>query len=174
VIICSYTDLCHLLFSICDQTAINFSFTVSIKNVAATIAFDMMSLYKGNESGQTPGLLPVPVPGGDPKTGAAGYYWWECGAMFGSLIDYWYYTNDTTYNEVVTEGMLFQVGAHQDYQPQNETASLGNDDQGMHALLLSDLLPTLQTKKAVDEVIWSKANTNFLNSILGHGSLDSC
>lgn len=25
---------------------------------------------------------------------------WESGAMFGSLIDYWYYTGDSTYNDV--------------------------------------------------------------------------
>jgi mannan endo-1,6-alpha-mannosidase len=93
-----------------------------IKRVASIIAYDMMTVYKGNESGQTPGLLPIPEQGG--------YYWWEAGAMFGSLIDYWYYTNDTTYNQVVTQGMLFQVGEHQDYQPRNQTKSLGNDDQG--------------------------------------------
>lgn len=29
--------------------------------------------------------------------------------MFGSLIDYWYYTGDEQYNALVTEGLLFQV-----------------------------------------------------------------
>jgi mannan endo-1,6-alpha-mannosidase len=58
----------------------------SIKQAASTIAHGMMSYYSGNETGGTPGLLPGP------------YYWWEAGAMFGSLIDYWYYTGDSTYN----------------------------------------------------------------------------
>jgi mannan endo-1,6-alpha-mannosidase len=89
----------------------------SIKAAASQVAWDMMSYYKGNLSGQIPGLLPGP------------YYWWEAGAMFGALINYWHYTNDTTYNDVTMQAMQFQVGPHNDYMPPNETASLGNDDQ---------------------------------------------
>ena len=58
------------------------------------------------------------------------YYWWEAGAMFGSLIDYWYYTGDATYNDVVTQGLMFQVGSRNDFMPANQTADMGNDDQG--------------------------------------------
>lgn len=93
-----------------------------IKNTAAQIAHDTMSFYKGNQSGQTPGILPGPPPAGD-------YYWWEAGALWGAMIDYWHYTGDTTYNDVVTQALLFQVGPNEDYMPPNVTASLGNDDQ---------------------------------------------
>jgi mannan endo-1,6-alpha-mannosidase len=41
----------------------------SIKNAASTVAYDLMSFYTGNHTGDTPGNLPDP------------YYWWECGAM---------------------------------------------------------------------------------------------
>ena len=82
-----------------------------------------MTYYHGNESGQTPGILPGPPPAGD-------YYWWEGGALWGTMIDYWHYTGDDTYNDVVSQAMLHQVGPNQDYQPPNYTASLGNDDQG--------------------------------------------
>ena len=41
----------------------------SIKKAASAIAYDMMSEYTGNRTGDTPGNLPDP------------YYWWECGAM---------------------------------------------------------------------------------------------
>lgn len=68
-----------------------------------------MSYYKGNESGMPQGLLPDP------------YYWWEAGAMFGQMIEYWYYTGDTTYNEVTTQAMLAQVGPNNDYMPPNQT-----------------------------------------------------
>ena len=77
----------------------------------------MVKYYHGNESGGTPGILPQP------------YYWWEAGAMFGSLIDYWYYTGDTTYNNITTQAMLFQVGTNDNYEPSNQTLDLGNDDQ---------------------------------------------
>lgn len=86
----------------------------------------MMTYYIGNESGQTPGYLP--------GSGTAdGYYWWEGGAMFGSLIDYWYYTGDATYNDVVSQALLFQVGSDDNYQPENASLSLGNDDQSFWA-----------------------------------------
>lgn len=78
----------------------------------------MMHYYTGNRTGDVPGNLPDP------------YYWWEAGAMFGAMIDYWYYTNDTTYNDEVQQAMLWQVGADDNYMPANQSKSLGNDDQG--------------------------------------------
>ncbi len=50
--------------------------------------------------------------------------------MFGSLLDYWYYTGDDQYNDVIYEAMLHQVGDMRDYMPKNQTAGMGNDDQG--------------------------------------------
>ena len=102
--------------------------TASVKKAARTIADDMMTYYKGNLTGQTPGLLP--------HSGEApnGYFWWEGGAMFGSLMDYWYFTGDKTYNDVTTEAMLFQVGDSDNYEPTNQSFDLGNDDQAFWAM----------------------------------------
>jgi mannan endo-1,6-alpha-mannosidase len=86
--------------------------------VARSMVDDMMSFYTGNDSGGVPGLLPKP------------YYWWEAGALMGSLVDYWYYTGDTRWNNVAEEGLLFQVGPNNDYMPPNQTMTEGNDDQG--------------------------------------------
>ena len=61
--------------------------------------------------------------------------------MWGALIDYWKMTGDTSYNHVITEALLFQVGPGEDYMPPNVTASLGNDDQGfwgMSAMLAAE------------------------------------
>lgn len=55
---------------------------------------------------------------------------WEAGALMGALIDYWYYTGDTTYNAKTTQGLLHQVGPNDDYMPPNQTMTEGNDDQG--------------------------------------------
>ncbi|KAL1590695.1 hypothetical protein WHR41_00737 [Cladosporium halotolerans] len=102
----------------------------SIKQAASTIAHNMMTYYVGNQSGQVPGLLPPP------------YYWWEAGAMFGSLLDYWYYTGDTTYNDVTEQALLFQVGPDRNYEPTNRTSDLGNDDQafwGIAAMSAAEL-----------------------------------
>ncbi|PSS27636.1 glycoside hydrolase family 76 protein [Amorphotheca resinae ATCC 22711] len=108
----------------------------SIKNAAATIAYDMMTYYKGNQSGGIPGVLPGP-----PPNPTWGYYWWESGAMWGALIDYWHYTGDTSYNDVIEQGIQFQVGEHDDMMPSNWSQSMGNDDQafwGMTAMLAAE------------------------------------
>jgi mannan endo-1,6-alpha-mannosidase len=57
--------------------------------------------------------------------------------MFGSLIDYWYYTGDDTYNTITTQAIVHQIGQPQAFMPPNQTSTLGNDDQafwGMTAL----------------------------------------
>ncbi|EAW23580.1 glycoside hydrolase family 76 protein [Aspergillus fischeri NRRL 181] len=99
----------------------------SIKDAAATTAYNMMSNYTGNQTGQIPGKLPDT--------------WWEGGAMFMTLIQYWYWTGDTSYNEVTTQGMLFQKG-NNDYFPSNYSNYLGNDDQvfwGLAAMTAAEL-----------------------------------
>jgi mannan endo-1,6-alpha-mannosidase len=80
-----------------------------------------MSFYTGNQPGQIPGNLPQP------------YYWWEAGAMMMTLIDYWSLTGDTTYNDMVTEAILWQVGPNNNFMPTNQTTTEGNDDQGFWA-----------------------------------------
>ncbi|KUJ19063.1 mannan endo-1,6-alpha-mannosidase [Mollisia scopiformis] len=124
------------LLSVCSRVAMGIDLDLtsqdSIKSVASTIAYDMMTYYRGNYSGQTPGLLPGPPP--NPTITDAGYFWWEAGGMFGALIDYWYYTGDSTYNDVVQQGLLYQVGSGDDYLPANQTNGMGNDDQGFWGL----------------------------------------
>ncbi|WYZ44918.1 hypothetical protein EsH8_VIII_000234 [Colletotrichum jinshuiense] len=94
----------------------------SIKSAASTAAYGLVKYYTGNNTGDTPGNLPDP------------YYWWEAGAMFGTLIDYWWLTGDDSYNTITTQAMLHQVGDDNDYMPQNQTLTEGNDDQGFWAM----------------------------------------
>jgi mannan endo-1,6-alpha-mannosidase len=81
-----------------------------------------MKYYTGNRTGDVPGNLPDP------------YFWWEAGAMFGTLVDYWALTSDTTYNDVTSQAMLHQVGDNADFMPTNQTRTEGNDDQGFWAM----------------------------------------
>jgi mannan endo-1,6-alpha-mannosidase len=62
--------------------------------------------------------------------------------MWGTLIDYWHYTGDTSYNDVTLKGIQAQVGENQDMMPSNWSQSMGNDDQGfwgMTAMLAAEL-----------------------------------
>ncbi|KAH9211955.1 mannan endo-1,6-alpha-mannosidase [Leptodontidium sp. 2 PMI_412] len=107
----------------------------SIKSVAKTIAADMVQYYSATPGviiSNIPGQLPGPPP--TPSVTNAGYFWWEGGAMFGSLIDYWYYTGDTTYNNMTFEALQHQSGPNHDYLPENQTLGMGNDDQGFWAM----------------------------------------
>lgn len=94
----------------------------SLKSAASTIASGMVTYYNGNETGTIPGVLPTP------------YYWWEGGALFDTLINYWHLTGDSQYNSLVSEGLIFQQGPNGDFMPPNQTKSEGNDDQAIWAL----------------------------------------
>ncbi|KAI9657475.1 MAG: hydrolase 76 protein [Bathelium mastoideum] len=96
---------------------VDFTSTQSIISACSEIAYGMMHYYTGNNTGDTPGNLPSP------------YYWWEAGGMFGTMVDYWYYTGDESYIPVTTQGLLSQVGPDNDYMPPNQTKTEGNDDQ---------------------------------------------
>lgn len=69
--------------------------------------------------------------------------------MFGALIDYWYYTGDSQYNNITTQAMQHQIGEDiQAFMPKNQTKTLGNDDQafwGMAAMSAAEnKLPDLK------------------------------
>lgn len=96
----------------------------SVRSAARKVAEVLISMYADTNTGTIlsgiPGLLTYPP-----------YYWWEAGAMFGQLIEYWYYTGDSTWNDLIKEGILHQSwgGSQQDFMPANQSKDLGNDDQ---------------------------------------------
>ena len=59
--------------------------------------------------------------------------------MFGEMVEYWYYTGDTTYNDEVKQALLHQVGDNNDYMPANQTKSLvrGTQTHGLHRSMLT-------------------------------------
>jgi mannan endo-1,6-alpha-mannosidase len=123
------------LFILCTAASVvtDVSSADSIKSAAKEVATNLMSYYSGDQPGQVPGILPGPPPDGD-------YYWWQGGAMWGAMIDYWYVTGDTTWNDAAEQGLVFQ--SEFSYMPRNWSISLGNDDQGfwgMSAMLAAEL-----------------------------------
>ncbi|KAL4799172.1 glycosyl hydrolase family 76-domain-containing protein [Aspergillus venezuelensis] len=81
----------------------------------------MLSHYTGYKHGGVPGNLPDP------------YYWWEAGAMFSALVDYWFYTGDDRWNKITTQALAWQAGDAGTFMPANQTRTEGNDDQGFWA-----------------------------------------
>jgi hypothetical protein len=81
----------------------------SVRETAKNVAEVLVSMYADTKTGVIlsgiPGLLTYPP-----------YYWWEAGAMFGQLIDYWYYTGDGQWNDLVREGILHQTWGDENQQ----------------------------------------------------------
>ncbi|GAB7364062.1 hypothetical protein MBLNU230_g4615t2 [Neophaeotheca triangularis] len=84
-----------------------------------------MSWYQNNGS-DTPasaiGTFPSP------------HYWWEAGAIWGGMINYWAYTNDSSYNPTISQALQAQTGPDNNFMPPAYFASLGNDDQAFWAI----------------------------------------
>ncbi|OJJ94888.1 glycoside hydrolase family 76 protein [Aspergillus aculeatus ATCC 16872] len=99
----------------------------SIKDAAATAAFNTMQHYNGNKTGGIPGVIPS--------------LWAEGGILFNLMIQYWYFTGDASNNAAVTQGMYWQIGDN-DYMPSNWSSQIGNDDQmawGLAAMTAAEL-----------------------------------
>lgn len=79
-------------------------FLDSIKDAASKVAKELVSNYAVKENGGWKVL------GGYPGVLYPPYYWWQAGAMFGTLMDYWRYTGDDQYNDMLREGMIHQFG----------------------------------------------------------------
>lgn len=75
--------------------------------------------YTGNTSSLPSdfGLLPKP------------YYWWEAGALWGSLVNYAHYTGDISYHGTIAQAIISQASNTTDFMMVDTQAfDLGNDD----------------------------------------------
>lgn len=134
----------------------------SVKAAASTVAYNMMTYYTGNRTGDVPGNLPAP------------YYWWEAGAMFGAMIDYWYLTGDATYNDVTMQAMLHQAGPNADYMPLNQTKTLGNDDQAFWGMAAMSAAEVNFPNPPKDKPQWLALVQAVVNLQIGRWDMTSC
>ncbi|KAI1814415.1 glycoside hydrolase family 76 protein [Poronia punctata] len=142
---------------------VDFSSRDSIKRAAKLVAEDMLTFYHGEEPGNTLGTLPGPPQAGE-------YYWWESGAMWGTLLDYWRWTGDDSFNDMAYRALLWQAGPDKDFRTINFTASLGNDDQAfwaMSALIaaetkLKDPPPDQAQWLSTAQAVWHEQTADFL------------
>ncbi|KAK8070045.1 Mannan endo-1-6-alpha-mannosidase [Apiospora phragmitis] len=140
---------------------VDFGSKDSIKQAAKLVATDLMSFYKGDQPGMLPGMLPGPAS----TTGQRDlYFWWQSGAMWGTMIDYWHYTGDETWNDKVIFGLLGQAGENHDFNPSNWSLQMGNDDQafwGMASLgaaetKFKDPPPSEPQWLALTQAVWNE------------------
>jgi len=133
----------------------------SIKDVSSQVAKQLVAQYatiddKGiHVLGGYPGILYPP------------YYWWQAGAMFGTLLDYWHYTGDDQYNEMVREGLIHQFGEHQDLMPSNQSKNEGNDDQVFWAFSMIAAAEYKLKDPPSDQPGWLAMTQSVFNQFVG-------
>lgn len=136
----------------------------SISDAAKTVVDHIVSLYDGKDSSGIPGLLPPP------------YYWWESGLAHDSLINYWFLTGDGTHNDLVTQGLLWQLSETENFMPPNQTKSLGNDDQSTwaHACMTAAErgFPDPPSNSGIDS--WLQAAQNVFDNQVERWDTDHC
>ena len=54
--------------------------------------------------------------------------------MFASMVDYWSFTGDSSYNPTTAQALAFQGGPDKNYLPTNQSFDEGNDDQAFWAM----------------------------------------
>ncbi|KAK3485932.1 mannan endo-1,6-alpha-mannosidase [Neurospora hispaniola] len=96
-------------------TSLDISSPTSVQSVAKTIAQNTMSFYKGTDDQ----FVDLDAP----------YYWWQCGAMMGSMLDYSHYTGDHTYDKKIATAIVAQAGPDFDFMSPAHAGQEGNDDQ---------------------------------------------
>ncbi|KAK5120633.1 hypothetical protein LTR85_005991 [Meristemomyces frigidus] len=89
---------------------LNVDTTSKTSSAAGTLASNLMNYYTDSDNG----VLPQP------------YWWWESAGLWSTMVQYWHYTGDSSYNDAVTSAIAAQAGSGQDFMGTN---ALGNDDQ---------------------------------------------
>ncbi|KAI5206184.1 mannan endo-1,6-alpha-mannosidase-like protein [Aureobasidium subglaciale] len=137
----------------------------SIRTAASTLAHGLMSYYENNKT-DTPaasiGTLPYPL------------YWWEAGAVWGGLIDYWAYTKDASFNNVVMQAMMAQKGTDNNYLPEAYYSSMGNDDQAFWAFAALSALEYGFPAPSEGSLSWETLAVNAFDSMAPRWDTTTC
>ncbi|KAJ5162312.1 endo mannanase GH76 family [Penicillium capsulatum] len=130
----------------------------SIKDGASTAADNAMWFYDNRES-DIPGVFTSK--------------WWEGGALFNTLIQYWFYTDVDEHNAAVSKGLYWQSGEHHDFAPSNFSAYIGNDDQLTWALA-SMTAAELDFPEASKEHSWATLAENVFDVMARRWDTRTC
>lgn len=161
----SLTMILTALLPITHALSLDTNSPSSIRDASATLAYNLISYYQTNASGTPPenvGTLPQPL------------YWWQAGAMWGGLVDYWAYTNDSSYNPTITQALLAQVGPDNNYMPPAYFSSLGNDDQAFWALAALSAAESGFPSPPADQPQWLALAEAVFNTQWPRWGTDTC
>jgi len=133
---------------------------VSIKGVAKTLAAGAMSYYSGTPDK----FVDLPEP----------HYWWQAGALMGSMLDYSHYTGDHTYDRLIARGLLDQVGPDFDYMLPSHFGQEGNDDQAFWGFAVMSAAERNFPQPDPNVPSWLQLGQNLWNSLASRWNTTHC
>ncbi|POS76409.1 glycosylhydrolase family 76-5 [Diaporthe helianthi] len=140
---------------------LNLGETTSIKGVARTIVEGALSYYPGNATT----FIDLPSP----------YYWWECGALMGALLDYSHYTQDTSYDGLLSTALSANIGPQNDLMITKYRGQEGNDDQSFWTFnMLTAAERNLPQVEDASVPSWLQVAQNSWNSLSGRWNTSAC
>ncbi|KAG0649457.1 6-D-mannanase DCW1 [Hyphodiscus hymeniophilus] len=147
-----------------EAVELNVTDSNSVKNATRIVAYGLVKYYTGNitDTQETVGILPQP------------YYWWEAGAMWGALLDYYHFTGDSTYNNVTTQALLSQVGPLYDYMVPRQQKDEGNDDQAFWGFATMSAAEKDYPQPTVGNYSWVELTENLWNTQVRRWDETSC
>ncbi|KAK0704255.1 glycoside hydrolase [Apiosordaria backusii] len=139
---------------------LNISDPLSIKGVAKTIAGNAMSYYSGTPEK----FADLPQP----------HYWWQAGALMGSMLDYSHYTGDHSYDRLIARGLLDQVGPDFDYMLPSHFGQEGNDDQAFWGFAVMAAAERNFPQPDPNVPGWLDMGANIFNSLASRWNTTAC
>lgn len=94
--------------------------------------------------------------------------------MFGTMVEYWYYTGDTSYNPTVLAAIISQSGTDSDFMPENQTKTEGNDDQGFWGMAAMTAAEVGFDDPTSDEPQWLALAQGVFNDMAGRWDTSTC
>lgn len=149
-------------FACANAVWIDLNNTESIHNASSLVAVGLMDYYTGLQYGETIGMFSDP------------YYWWEAGGAWGCMLDYWWYMQNDTYNDIIMQALLYQVGTHNDYVPLNQSTTEGNDDQAFWGIAAMTAAERNFTNPPSDQPQWLYLAQAVFNTMALRWDTTSC
>jgi mannan endo-1,6-alpha-mannosidase len=128
--------------------------------VAKTIAAGAMSFY----SGTAEKFVDLPKP----------HYWWQAGALMGSMLDYSHYTGDRSYDKLISTALLAQVGPNFDYMLPTHFGQEGNDDQAFWGFAVMSAAERNFPHPDENVPSWLQLGSNLWNSLASRWNTTAC
>lgn len=104
------------------------------------------------------------------------YYWWVAGSLWGTMLDYYHFTKDPTYNDVIIEALLApsNLGENQDYVPKEHELEEGNDDLFFWGSAVMSAAERNFPQPNKDLPSWLQIAENVFNSLHSRWHTEKC